>query len=62
MENFAISGVKLFLYPDLIKGLAMVKMAAARANHDCDAKSMPRAVLRGIPGWIPGGHPVPSPS
>lgn len=48
MENFAISGVKLYLYPDVIKGLAMVKMAAARANHDCDAKAMPRAVMRGI--------------
>jgi len=48
MENFAISGVHLHLYPDIIRGLAMVKMAAARANHDCDAKAMPKAVLRGI--------------
>jgi aspartate ammonia-lyase len=48
MENFSISGVKLHLYPDLIRGLAMVKLAAARANHDCDRKAMPRTVLKGI--------------
>lgn len=48
MENFAISGVKLHLYPDLIRGLAMVKLAAARANHDCDPEAMPGPVLKGI--------------
>ncbi len=48
MENFDISGVKLRMYPVLIRGLAMVKLAAARANHDCDRKAMPRTVLRGI--------------
>lgn len=48
MENFAISGVRLHMYPDLIRGLAMVKMAAARANHECDAKAMPADVLKGI--------------
>lgn len=48
MENFAISGVKVHAYPVFIKGLAMVKMAAARANHECDPKAMPRRVLRGI--------------
>ena len=35
LENFHISGVELRLYPNLIKGLAMVKLAAARANVDC---------------------------
>jgi aspartate ammonia-lyase len=35
LENFNISGVRLALYPNLIKGLAMVKMAAARANVEC---------------------------
>jgi aspartate ammonia-lyase len=35
LENFHISGVELCLYPDLIKALAMVKLAAARANFDC---------------------------
>ena len=32
LENFHISGVQLRLYPDLIKALAMVKSAAARAT------------------------------
>jgi aspartate ammonia-lyase len=35
LDNFHISGVQLRLYPDFIKGLAMVKMAAARANAGC---------------------------
>ncbi|MCC6678293.1 MAG: aspartate ammonia-lyase [Phycisphaerales bacterium] len=48
MENFSISGVKLHFYPDIIRGLAMVKLAAARANHDCDRRAMPRRVLKGI--------------
>src|SRR5947209_17313959 len=34
LENFKISGVELRLYPNFIKGLAMVKLAAARANHE----------------------------
>ena len=33
-ENFDITGVPLSYYPGLIRSLAMVKMAAARANHD----------------------------
>jgi len=48
MENFSISGVKLHLYPEIIRGFAMVKMAAARANHDCDRKAMPRKVMKAI--------------
>lgn len=48
MENFAISGVKVHAYPAFIRGLAMVKMAAARANYECDRKAMPLRVLRGI--------------
>lgn len=48
MENFSISGVKLYHYPELIRGFAMVKMAAARANHECDLKAMPAKVLKGI--------------
>jgi aspartate ammonia-lyase len=35
LENFHISGVPLSHYPELIEALAMVKMAAARANRDC---------------------------
>ncbi len=34
IENFNISGITLNFFPVLIQGLAMVKMAAARANHD----------------------------
>lgn len=48
MENFAISGVKLYFYPDIVRGFAMVKLAAARANHECDRKAMPARVLKGI--------------
>src|SRR3954454_4610127 len=35
LDNFHISGVQLRLYPDLIRALALVKRAAARANADC---------------------------
>jgi aspartate ammonia-lyase len=41
LENFHISGVALSHYPELIYALAMIKMAAARANRECgqlDAK------------------------
>ena len=34
LENFKIPGVQLRQYPNFIKGLAMVKLAAARANFD----------------------------
>jgi aspartate ammonia-lyase len=34
IENFGISGVKLSFYPLLVDALAMVKMAAAKANHE----------------------------
>jgi aspartate ammonia-lyase len=34
IENFAISGVKLSFYPVLVDALVMVKMAAAKANHE----------------------------
>jgi aspartate ammonia-lyase len=40
-ENFNISGVTLNFYPDLVNALAMVKMAAAKANHDLDLLSKP---------------------
>jgi aspartate ammonia-lyase len=48
LENFHISGVELRLYPDLIKALAMVKMAAARANFDSGV--FDRNILKGIEG------------
>ena len=48
LENFHISGVPLHLYPNLIKALAMVKLAAARANFDCG--QLTREILTGIEG------------
>ena len=48
LENFHISGVRLHLYPDLIKAFAMVKMAAARANFDCG--QFERPILTAIEG------------
>jgi aspartate ammonia-lyase len=48
LENFNISGVQLRLYPDLIKALAMVKQAAARANHECGL--FDATILAGIEG------------
>src|SRR3954470_14613699 len=39
LENFRISGVPLSVYPNFIKGLAMVKLAAARANFETDGFS-----------------------
>ncbi|MBE0643611.1 MAG: aspartate ammonia-lyase [Bacteroidetes bacterium] len=40
-ENFNISGVPISFYPTLLEGLAMVKMAAARANFDLGLLSKP---------------------
>lgn len=34
LENFDITGVPLSFYPDLVKAFAMVKKAAALANHE----------------------------
>jgi aspartate ammonia-lyase len=34
VENFPISGIRVGDFPDLVHALAMVKLAAARANHD----------------------------
>ena len=48
LENFHISGVEIRLYPNLIKAFAMVKLAAARANHDCGQFNS--IILKGIEG------------
>jgi aspartate ammonia-lyase len=48
LENFHISGVELRHYPNLIRAFAMVKLAAARANHDCGQFSA--EILEGIEG------------
>ena len=54
LENFHISGVELRLYPDLIKALAMVKLAAARANFDCG--QFGATILTRHRGRLPGTH------
>ncbi|HXZ80878.1 MAG TPA: aspartate ammonia-lyase [Terriglobales bacterium] len=46
MENFRISGVPISQYPDLIRALAIVKLAAARANYDCN--QFDERILHGI--------------
>ena len=48
LENFHISGVPISQYPDLIRALAIVKLAAARANYEC--QQFPERVLHGIEG------------
>jgi len=48
LENFHISGIPISQYPDLIRALAMVKLAAARANYDC--KQFSEQILHGIEG------------
>src|SRR3954469_4190720 len=48
LENFKISGVEIRLYPNFIKGLAMVKLAAARANFETNGFS--KEILTGIEG------------
>jgi aspartate ammonia-lyase len=48
IENFKISGVQLRLYPNFIKGLVMVKLAAARANFETGGFS--REILTAIEG------------
>ena len=48
LENFRISGVELRLYPNVIKALGMVKLAAARANFECGQFS--KEILQGMEG------------
>lgn len=48
MENFHISGVPISQYPDLIRALAVIKLAAARANVECQC--FDKAILVGIEG------------
>ncbi len=43
LENFNISGVSLSFYPVLIEALAIVKMAAAKANYDLQLLAEPIA-------------------
>ena len=48
IDNFHITGVPISQYPELIRALAIIKLAAARANHDCD--NLREEALRGIEG------------
>jgi aspartate ammonia-lyase len=48
LENFKISGIPLHHYPNFIKGLAMVKLAAARANFETGGFS--KEILTAIEG------------
>ena len=48
IENFRISGVQLRSYPNFIKALAMVKLAAARANFETGGFS--QEILTAIEG------------
>jgi aspartate ammonia-lyase len=48
VEMFSVSGVQLRSYPNLIKALAMVKLAAARANLECGR--LTKDILVGIEG------------
>lgn len=34
LENFNISGISIAAYPDLVRALAQIKLAAAQANRD----------------------------
>lgn len=48
LENFNISGVQLNFYPVFAESLAMVKLAAAKANYDLGllSKSLADAIIR----------------
>ena len=46
IDNFKISGVPVSHYPEFVRAFAMIKLAAARANHECGF--LPRRVLKGI--------------
>ncbi len=58
IENFTISGVTLNFFPELIVGLAMVKMAAARANHELDLlpQDIANAIVRACHEVINGKY------
>ncbi|MCF8236281.1 MAG: aspartate ammonia-lyase [Bacteroidales bacterium] len=56
VENFNISGVTLNFYPVLIHALAMVKMAAAKTNHELGLISGPvaEAIIRACQDLLAG--------
>ncbi len=58
VENFNISGVTISFFPHLIEGLAIVKMAAARANEELGLlpKPIADAIVRACNELINGRH------
>ena len=58
LENFQISGVPLSRYPDLVDGLVLVKLAAARANHAVGAldKRTTHAIERACEAILKGRY------
>ena len=48
LENFQISETTPQMFPKLIEAFAVVKLAAARANHEADPEKLPAKVLDGI--------------
>src|SRR3954466_6732273 len=58
LENFRISGMSLSHYPDLVDGLVLVKLAAARANHAVGAldASTLRPIERACDAILKGGY------
>src|SRR5262245_24842308 len=42
VENFPITGTAISIYPELIRALAGIKKAAARANHELKLLDRPR--------------------
>jgi len=58
LENFQISGVPASRYPDLVDGLVLVKLAAARANRTVGAldKSKAAMIERACDAVLQGAH------
>jgi aspartate ammonia-lyase len=58
LENFNITGVTLNFYPVLVESLAMVKMAAAKANYDLGllSRSLSDAITRACNEIINGKY------
>lgn len=58
IENFTISGVTLNFFPELIISFAMVKMAAARANHELGllSEDVTNAIVRACHEIINGKY------
>jgi aspartate ammonia-lyase len=58
LENFNITGITLNFYPVLVESLAMVKMAAAKANYDLGllSRSLSDAIIRACNEIINGKY------